>query len=64
MGPCRTCRYWTLPLTPSHPGALADEGRCRRYPPVVVDTTESGDIVMAWVETNADDGCGEWQERA
>ena len=56
---CRTCRFWME--------WSAISGSCRRVAPAPVvkrSRYESQDGDLVWPRTDAEDWCGEWQERA
>ena len=50
---CETCRHWER---------LDQTGRCRRYPPTVVE--RKGYLAYRFPETAETERCGEWWPRA
>jgi hypothetical protein len=55
---CKTCRFF------DHHDAHRTQGRCRRYAPRPVVTTQEIPAAPIWVTVRGDDWCGEWQEVA
>lgn len=62
MGTCENCFFWER--------VSRSFGRCHRLPPSPYaiprdgpDDNPKGDPVISWPKTEANDWCGEWQQK-
>lgn len=56
-GSCWRCRWFDR-----DEDFEADEGFCRRFPPVLIDADEDGEVIVAWPSVGILEWCGEFED--